>query len=393
MELVVLLLIVGIAVLAYKYIKKSKGKAPEVSELQIAIQDSLHELSSQVRETMVAEKIARESSAAMLREHMLALSANVGDVRAALSNSQRRGQFGENMLEDLLKKAGLQEGIQYVKQPTMEGGRRPDFSVLLSADTHEQRMNLNIDCKFPLDNFVRFINAENGSEEQETAKRAFVSDTRNQLQQVATRDYNAGDDNLDFVVLFFPNESVYTAAIEFNPNIVDEAMDKNVVLASPNTMYGLLVIVQQSARQMQLQKNANQLFPLIEALEKQATEYFKQIDTVARNLQTLNNNFDFVTGRRKNALERAFNNISNYTKENSIEATGTLTELESLGDDIDDENYDPDSDETNIAMTKALDQHYADAEAAEEADEDVDENYNVISSTEEYDDYIERLDN
>ena len=59
----------------------------------------------------------------------------------------------------------------------------------------------------------------------------------------------------------------------------------------------------------------------------------------------------------------------------------------------DDEEYDPDSDETNIAMTKALEQHYADAEAAEEADEDVDENYNVITSKEEYDEYIERIGN
>ena len=45
------------------------------------------------------------------------------------------------------------------------------------------------------------------------------------------------------------------------------------------------------------------------------------------------------------------------------------------------------------AMTKALDQHYADAEAAEEDDEDVDENYNVITSKEEYDEYIERIGN
>ena len=59
----------------------------------------------------------------------------------------------------------------------------------------------------------------------------------------------------------------------------------------------------------------------------------------------------------------------------------------------DDEEYDPDSDETNIEMTKALDQHYADAEAAEEDDEDVDENYNVITSKEEYDEYIERIGN
>ena len=101
-------------------------------------------------DTEIAKQIARLTipNAKMLREHMLALSTNVGDVKAALSNSQRRGQFGEHMFEDLLKKAGLEEGLQYIKQPTMEGGRRPDFAILLPADTHQQRMSLNVDCKF-----------------------------------------------------------------------------------------------------------------------------------------------------------------------------------------------------------------------------------------------------
>ena len=86
-----------------------------------------------------------------------------------------------------------------------------------------------------------------------------------------------------------------------------------------------------------MQKNANQLFPLIEALEKQAEEYFKQIDAVAGQLATFNKNFDFVTGRRKNALRREFNKIANFTKENSIEGTGTLGELDSPDIDLEDD--------------------------------------------------------
>ena len=338
-EVIILLMGIAIAFLVYMVIKRINNdqSGSEISEFKIMFQDGLNKLSSQVRERMTEEQTARDTTAKMLTEHMLALSTNVGDVKAALSNSQRRGQFGEHMFEDLLKKAGLEEGLQYIKQPTMEGGRRPDFAILLPADTHQQRMSLNVDCKFPLDNYVRFINAADGSEEQETAKKNFISDTRNQVQQVATRDYNFGDSNLNFVVIFFPNESIYAAAIELNPNLVDEAIEKNVVIASPNTMYGLLVIVQQSARQMQLQKNANQLFPLIEALEKQAEEYFKQIDAVAGQLATFNKNFDFVTGRRKNALRREFNKIANFTKENSIEGTGTLGELDSPDIDLEDD--------------------------------------------------------
>ena len=56
-----------------------------------------------------------------------------------------------------------------------------------------------------------------------------------------------------------------------------------------------------------------------------------------------------------------------------------------------DSDYDPDTAPTNIAMSKALEKHYAAADAAEEEDEDIDENGNVITSREEYDAYIERI--
>jgi|TARA_Y100000588_G_scaffold6756_1_gene8021 DNA recombination protein RmuC len=340
--LIVTMMGIIIGALAYMFMKMSKDgqSGSDISELELSFRDSLGQLSSQIKETITEEKTARDATATMLRQQMLALTSDVGDVRAALSNNQKRGQFGEKMLEDLLRKAGLQEGIQYYKQPTIDGGRRPDFAILLSADTQDKQMTLNVDCKFPLDNYVKFINADNESVEKK-AREDFVRDTRTQITQVGSRGYNAGDDNLDFVVLFFPNESIYSAAIEFNPNIIDEALDKKVVLASPNTMYGILLIVQQSARQMQLQKSANEVFPLIENLEKQASKYFAQIDKVAGNLKTLTTSFDAVTGTRKNQLERSFRSIADYNKRNTIETTGTLGELDIQ--DFGDNEYQDDS--------------------------------------------------
>jgi len=343
MEIIIIALMgMVIASLAYILIKMSRGSesTSDFSSFQLSFHNSLNELSSQIKEKMTEEKTARDATATMLRQQMLALTSDVGDVRAALSNNQKRGQFGEKMLEDLLRKAGLQEGIQYYKQPTIDGGRRPDFAILLSADTQDKQMTLNVDCKFPLDNYVKFINADNESVEKK-AREDFVRDTRTQITQVGSRGYNAGDDNLDFVVLFFPNESIYSAAIEFNPNIIDEALDKKVVLASPNTMYGILLIVQQSARQMQLQKSANEVFPLIENLEKQASKYFAQIDKVAGNLKTLTTSFDAVTGTRKKQLETAFKRIGDQGKLNTIETTGTLGELDIQ--DFGDNEYQDDS--------------------------------------------------
>ena len=101
-EVIILLMGIAIAFLVYMVIKRINNdqSGSEISEFKIMFQDGLNKLSSQVRERMTEEQTARETTAKMLREHMLALSTNVGDVKAALSNSQRRGQFGEHMFED-----------------------------------------------------------------------------------------------------------------------------------------------------------------------------------------------------------------------------------------------------------------------------------------------------
>ena len=85
-------------------------------------------------------------------EQAAALTASTGTLREALSSSQARGQWGERMAEDILRLMGMKEGVNYRKQETMgANGSRPDFSFMLPGD-----MKLNMDVKFPLDNYLRF---------------------------------------------------------------------------------------------------------------------------------------------------------------------------------------------------------------------------------------------
>ena len=85
-----------------------------------------------------------------------------GTLREALASSKVRGQWGERMAEDVLSVAGFIENINYVKQKVIEGvGNRPDFTFLLPKGR-----KLNMDVKFPYDNYIKFIESNSNSDKE-----------------------------------------------------------------------------------------------------------------------------------------------------------------------------------------------------------------------------------
>jgi len=88
-------------------------------------------------------------------EQTRTLTQSTNTLREALASTKARGQWGERMAEDVLRFAGFIENVNYLKQKTIAGtGSRPDFTFLLPND-----LKLNMDVKFPLDNYMRFLEA------------------------------------------------------------------------------------------------------------------------------------------------------------------------------------------------------------------------------------------
>src|SRR5919197_2508361 len=87
-------------------------------------------------------------------EQTAALVQSTNTLREALASTKVRGQWGERMAEDVLRLAGFLEKINYLKQATIQSGSRPDFTFLLPRD-----LKLHMDVKFPLDNYVRYLEA------------------------------------------------------------------------------------------------------------------------------------------------------------------------------------------------------------------------------------------
>ena len=141
---------------------KEIGRIHElVSLLERDRQQKFGELHSQLQQAV--EQTAR------LRE-------TTDSLRNVLSNSRLRGQWGERMAEDILRTAGLIEGINYRKQQVTGAGSRPDFTFLLPKN-----LKVNMDVKFPLDNFLHFMDCSEASRREEY-KQQFLKDVRNRMK-------------------------------------------------------------------------------------------------------------------------------------------------------------------------------------------------------------------
>ena len=249
---------------------------------------------------------ALTSELARQREGVDRLRESTHDLREALVSSKVRGQWGERMAEDVLRLAGFIEGVNYQRQRTLaESGGRPDFTFLMPND-----LLLHMDVKFPLDNYIRYIEA--GSEvEQRAARDAFVKDVRERVKELTNRGYlDADDHTVDCLLLFIPNEQVYAFIQEQDGAILEHALRNKIVLCSPLTLYAVLAVIRQSVDNFRLERTTNEILGLLGQFEQQWRRYVESMEGVQRKFESVHKEYELLMGRRHRALERPLDRIA-----------------------------------------------------------------------------------
>ena len=240
---------------------------------------------------------------------------STGDLNNVLSSSQARGQWGERMAEDLLKAAGLIEGINYEKQDTISGGGRPDYTFLMPPDRV-----LYMDVKFPMDSYTKFVSATD-SGVMASLKTDFMKAVRDRVKELERRDYvvSTAQQSLDYVLLFVPNESITGFIHEADPSLIDWALERKVVLCSPLTLYAFLVVVRQATESFHTEETAAQIMQMMGKFRKQWESYVKSLDKVKRNFDNMQEELDDLTvGKRFKGLNRETKKIEALRKQHNI---------------------------------------------------------------------------
>ena len=242
------------------------------------------------------------------------LSETTGSLKTALASNSDRGQWGERMAEDVLRLSGLIENINYIKQRKLTGSdSKPDFTFLLP-----QNLRLNMDVKFPFNNYQLFMDATT-DEERKKYKKDFINDVKKRIKEVQTRDYiNPEDQTVDYVLLFIPNEQVFAFINEIDRSMIDEAMKGKTILCSPLSLYAILAVIRQSIDNFNLEGKSREMLSLFGAFKKQWGMFKDQMTTVQSRFEAVHKGYEELTGTRERQLDRQLTKIDELRQEAGI---------------------------------------------------------------------------
>jgi DNA recombination protein RmuC len=261
-----------------------------------------------------AEKYGQLASQLKLAtDQAAALTQTTAMLREALSSTKARGQWGERMADDVLRLAGFIENINYTRQKTIEGlGSRPDFTFLLPRD-----LRLNMDVKFPLDNYLRYLEA---SENDKPKFRGdFLRDVRAKIKEVTTREYISPEQNtVDSVLLFIPNEQIYGFIQEQDQSIVDESIKNQVVICSPLTLFAILAVIRKAVDNFTLEQTSHEILSLLGAFKKQWDEFLKKLDMLGKRLTDAQKEYEALITTRRRQLEKPLNRIEDIRMQRGL---------------------------------------------------------------------------
>jgi DNA recombination protein RmuC len=212
----------------------------------------------------------------------------------ALRRPEVRGQWGELTLKRLAELAGMVEHCDFYQQEnikTDEGRQRPDMIVRM-PDGRE----IVVDVKTPLDAYLSAIESSDDEQRQQHMQR-HARNVRQRINELASKAYwNQFSQSPEFVVLFIPGDQFLSAALESDYQLMEDALGKHVILATPTSFVALLRAVAYGWRQEQLAKNAEHIKKIGEELYQRLATFTSHLQKMGRSLDSAVKHYNSTVG-------------------------------------------------------------------------------------------------
>jgi DNA recombination protein RmuC len=261
-----------------------------------------------------------------LKELQVSLRDETSNLVRALGSPRVRGRWGELQLRRVVEIAGMLEHCDFVEQAhvaTDDGALRPDVVVRLPGGKC-----LVIDAKTPMEAYLQALQA--ASEPERRAKLAeHARNVREHMKLLGTKAYwKQFQPAPDFVVLFIPGESFFSAALEIDPELVDRQIDENhVIPASPTTLIALLRAAAYGWRQEALAENAQKISDLGRELYERLTTMTEHFGRVGSSLKGAVENYNKTVASFEGRVlvsARKFRELKVSNAAEEIEGTDTV---------------------------------------------------------------------
>ncbi len=229
-----------------------------------------------------------------LREDLNTLNKETARLVGVLRDPAAQGQWGEFILEGVLDKSGLIKGVHYDTQVSMEtsqGRQRPDAVIHM-----QDGFNIIIDSKAPINQFVQRLGEDLSEDEHNTLMKNLARHVREHIKQLSGKGYWENVDSPDFTVMFLPSEQIYSLALRADPELVEFAAARDVIIASPTLLMSLLRVVGMSWRQVELAKNAQEISERGYDLYKRFLKFTDHFEKIGKNLQSAMSGYDAAVG-------------------------------------------------------------------------------------------------
>jgi len=263
-----------------------------IDSLVKPIQERLQAFDTKVNELENSRKEAYgelRNQVGQLVESQTRLSKETQTLSSALrSSSSVSGKWGELQLRRIVELAGMLKHCDFEEQVhfnTDEGAQKPDMVIHLPGGK-----NIVVDAKAPTSAYLEAIDEKHDDIRREALMGTYVTNVRKVISDLSKKSYWKSVDSPEFVVLFLPGESFFSAALERDPRLIEDSFRDGVILATPTTLLGLLKAVAYGWRQEALAENARdiseigqQLFDRLGTLAKNFALMGKSLESTVKN--------------------------------------------------------------------------------------------------------------